>query len=104
VDPELVARPRRWDMRFIGRYMIEFGALVIRTRRPFYDSRPGTLLLASTGVLIAVALATPYVPIARAFGFVPLPATLLGTLIVITLFYVAATEQQKRWFYRRGAA
>jgi P-type Mg2+ transporter len=27
VDPELVERPRRWDMRFIGRYMVEFGAL-----------------------------------------------------------------------------
>ena len=25
VDPELVDRPRRWDIRFIGRYMIEFG-------------------------------------------------------------------------------
>ena len=27
VDPELVARPRRWDMRFIARFMIEFGIL-----------------------------------------------------------------------------
>jgi Mg2+-importing ATPase len=25
VDPELVERPRRWDIRFIGRYMLEFG-------------------------------------------------------------------------------
>jgi Mg2+-importing ATPase len=27
VDVELVARPRRWDMRFIGRFMVEFGLL-----------------------------------------------------------------------------
>jgi Mg2+-importing ATPase len=27
VDPELIDRPRRWDMRFIGRYMVEFGLL-----------------------------------------------------------------------------
>jgi Mg2+-importing ATPase len=27
VDPELVARPRRWEMRFIARFMVEFGAL-----------------------------------------------------------------------------
>jgi Mg2+-importing ATPase len=27
VDSELVARPRRWDMRFIGRFMVEFGFL-----------------------------------------------------------------------------
>ncbi len=27
VDRELVDRPRRWDIRFIGRYMVEFGIL-----------------------------------------------------------------------------
>jgi Mg2+-importing ATPase len=27
VDPELVERPRRWSMRFIGRFMVEFGVL-----------------------------------------------------------------------------
>ncbi|HVQ13358.1 MAG TPA: magnesium-translocating P-type ATPase, partial [Vicinamibacterales bacterium] len=27
VDPELVSHPRRWDMRFITRYMLEFGTL-----------------------------------------------------------------------------
>jgi Mg2+-importing ATPase len=27
VDAELVDRPRRWDMRFIGRFMVEFGLL-----------------------------------------------------------------------------
>jgi Mg2+-importing ATPase len=27
VDPELVDRPRRWDMRFIARFMVEFGLL-----------------------------------------------------------------------------
>lgn len=27
VDPELVAVPRRWDLRFIGRFMLEFGLL-----------------------------------------------------------------------------
>ena len=81
VDPELIARPQRWNMRFIGRFMLEFGAvssvfdfltfgalllvfraapdlfrtgwfveslltelviaLVVRTRRPFFRSRPG---------------------------------------------------------------
>jgi Mg2+-importing ATPase len=27
VDRELIERPRRWDMRFIGRFMVEFGLL-----------------------------------------------------------------------------
>jgi Mg2+-importing ATPase len=144
VDPELVARPRRWDTRFIGRYMVEFGAvssafdfvtfaallvvfragpdvfrtgwfveslltelvvaIVIRTRRPFYASRPGTLLLASTVALIALALATPYLPFVDVVGFVPLPPRLLATLVAITALYVVATELQKRWFYRKNQA
>jgi Mg2+-importing ATPase len=139
VDPELVARPRRWDTKFIGRYMIEFGALssafdfltfgalvvvfqatadvfrtawfveslltelvvalVIRTRRPFYASRPGTLLLTSTLALIALALATPYLPFVGVFGFVPLAPGLLMALVGITVLYVVATELQKRWFF-----
>jgi Mg2+-importing ATPase len=27
VDVEVVEAPRRWDIRFIGRYMVQFGAL-----------------------------------------------------------------------------
>jgi Mg2+-importing ATPase len=141
VDRELVDRPRRWDIRFIGRYMIEFGvlssmfdfltfgallvmfratpevfrtswfveslltelvvALVMRTRRPFFRSRPGTLLLESTIALIILALAIPYLPFVGVFGFVPLPGGLLATIGLITVLYVAATEVQKRRFYRR---
>jgi Mg2+-importing ATPase len=143
VDPELVEGPRRWDMRFIGRYMVEFGALssmfdfvtfavlleifhatpevfrtswfveslltelvvalVMRTRRPFFRSRPGRVLLASTMVLIPVTMAIPYAPFAGVFGFVPLPATLLTAIAVIAMLYVAATELQKKWFYRLAA-
>jgi Mg2+-importing ATPase len=140
VDPELVERPRRWDMRFIGRFMVEFGALssafdfltfgallalfraspdlfrtgwfveslltelvialVVRTRRPFYRSRPGTLLLASTCVLIAVTFAIPYLPLVGVLGFVPLPGTLALALSLITAVYVVAAELTKKWFYR----
>jgi Mg2+-importing ATPase len=140
IDPELVARPRRWDIRFIGRYMVEFGilssvfdiltfviliaifhaspelfrtswfveslltelvvALIMRTRRPFFRSRPGRVLLLSTMALIPFAVAIPYLPFARVFGFVPMPGMLAGTVVAITLAYVAATEVQKKWFYR----
>ena len=39
-------------------------ALVVRTRRPFFRSRPGTLLLRRRLSLIAVAFAIPYLPFA----------------------------------------
>jgi Mg2+-importing ATPase len=142
VDPELVDRPRRWDMRFIGRYMVEFGALssafdfatfaalllifqatpslfhtgwfveslltelvialVVRTRRPFYRSRPGDVLLWSTVVLIALTFAIPYLPGAGYLGFVPMPGLLVVLVAGITVAYVAAAELTKKWFYRHA--
>ena len=76
-------------------------ALVVRTRRPFLGSRPGGVLLWSTIALIVVAL---WLPSAGLFGFVPLPGTLLWTLVGITLLYVLATEATKRHFYRQPRA
>jgi Mg2+-importing ATPase len=142
VDPELVERPRRWDMRFIGRFMVQFGvlssifdlltfgillwffragpelfrtawfieslltelviALVVRTRRPFFRSRPGKFLLSSTLVLIPLSFAIPYLPYAGMIGFVPVPGMLLLTLAGITVLYVVAVELTKLWFYRRA--
>jgi Mg2+-importing ATPase len=147
VDPELIERPRRWDARFIGRFMVEFGllssvfdlltfgtllwlfhastdvfrtawfveslltelviALVVRTRRPFFRSRPGTILLVSTLVLAAITPVVPYLPFASSLGFVPLPATLIAALVLITGAYVMAAEAAKQHFYGRtppGAA
>lgn len=142
VDPELVASPRRWDMRFIARFMIEFGALssafdlvtfgvllqvfhataerfrtawfveslltelvialVVRTRRPFFRSRPGPLLLITTLVLVPATFAIPFLPYANVLGFVPLPAGLLASLATIAATYVVAAEATKRWFYRES--
>ena len=78
-------------------------ALVVRTRRPFYRSRPGALLLGSTAALAGLTIALPYIPFAGIFGFVPLPAGLLGALLAITVLYVVASEITKSWFYRRSS-
>jgi Mg2+-importing ATPase len=77
-------------------------ALVVRTRRPCWKSRPGRLLLVSTLCLVPLALAAPWLPGAGPVGFVPLPTDLLASLAGITLLYVAAAEIMKRAFYRRG--
>ena len=71
-------------------------ALVIRTRRPFVQSRPGSLLLWSTVIVAVASVAIPYVPAAGALGFVPLPAVMLGAIVAITAAYVLAAEIAKR--------
>ena len=77
-------------------------ALVVRTRRPFYRSRPGPWLLASTVAVIAVALVLPYLPWSSVFGFVPLPAPLVLVMIALVLAYVVAVEVAKKFFYARA--
>jgi Mg2+-importing ATPase len=140
VDAELVRRPRRWSMRFIGRFMVEFGllsslfdfmtfallwwlttrsaelfrtgwfiesllselivALLVRTRRPFYRSRPGSVLLWSTLVVTVLTLVLPYLPGAGWLGLMPLPLWLLAAICAIALLYAAAAELTKSHFYR----
>jgi Mg2+-importing ATPase len=78
-------------------------ALVIRTRRRFWKSRPGGLLFWSTITLVPIALFSPLLPGATLFGFVPLPWPLLSAVISVTTAYVASVEALKAWFFRREA-
>ncbi len=78
-------------------------ALVVRTRRPFFRSRPGTVLLWSSVVLGAVTLALPYLPFVGVIGLIPLPASLMVAILAVTALYVGATELLKAWFYRQRA-
>lgn len=73
----------------------------IRTTQPLWRSRPGTLLLGASAAGVAIAFTVPYVPIAQElFGFVPLPAPLLGYVVLVLVSYVATAELAKLWFYR----
>jgi P-type Mg2+ transporter len=76
-------------------------ALVVRTRHVFFRSRPSTLLLASSVVVAGIALTIPYLPFSSWFGFVPLPASLMLAMIVLTALYVVVTEVTKKYFYSK---
>ncbi|HLO16166.1 MAG TPA: magnesium-translocating P-type ATPase [Anaerolineales bacterium] len=76
-------------------------ALVVRTRGLFFRSRPGKLLLVSTLIIVAITLILPYVPFNFLFGFIPLPASLMLTMLGLTALYVLVTELAKRYFYSR---
>ncbi|MCE5207360.1 MAG: magnesium-translocating P-type ATPase [Chloroflexi bacterium] len=76
-------------------------ALVVRTRHPFFRSRPGRLLLVSTLIFIGITLVLPYLPFISVFGFVPLPAPLMLAMLGLTVLYVIATEITKKIFYSR---
>ncbi len=79
-------------------------ALVVRTRLPFYRSRPSKLLLGSSLICIAITLILPFLPVSAIFGFTPLPFPLMLTLIGMTMLYILAAEIAKRFFYTRLVA
>jgi Mg2+-importing ATPase len=141
VDSELVREPRRWDIKFIRKFMITFGivssifdyltfaalffvlhasvnrfrtgwfmesvisasliVLVIRTRKPFFQSKPGASLWLATLFVASATLALPYTPLGRLFGFTPMPAEFLLVLVGILFLYIVTAEIAKKVFYRR---
>jgi P-type Mg2+ transporter len=140
VDAEWVARPRRWDVKFIRNFMLIFGplssvfdyltfgallflfragpglfrsgwfvesvlsacmvVLVVRTRAPFYRSRPSKYLLGTTLLVMAATVVLPITPLGVLLGFVPLPLPLIGVIVAIVAMNVIAAEVAKRVFYR----
>jgi P-type Mg2+ transporter len=141
VDSEMVEQPRRWDIKFIRKFMLAFGllssvfdyltfgclllilhstvdqfrtgwfmesvvsacliVLVIRSRRPFFKSKPGKYLLLATLVIVVVTLLVPISPLAGLLEFQPLPVSFLLMLGAILLTYIISAELLKRVFYAR---
>ncbi|WP_245419096.1 cation transporting ATPase C-terminal domain-containing protein [Phyllobacterium endophyticum] len=73
--------------------------LVVRTRKAFWQSRPSALLVWLTAGTFLVAVATPILPYAAWFGFVPLPLPIMAGLFAITIMYLIASEATKHWFF-----
>jgi Mg2+-importing ATPase len=76
--------------------------LVVRTRRPFVLSRPGKYLLLSTLLVAGATLVLPYLPLAAAFGFTPVPVSFFLALGAILVLYILAAEAAKRIFYKKA--
>lgn len=75
--------------------------LVIRSRRPFFKSKPGKYLLAATLFIGIVTLCFPLTPFAAPFGFKPLPISIILLIGVIIGIYILTAEIVKRFFYKR---
>ena len=87
---------------FIESLMTElFITIVVRTRRPFFQSKPGGILTVSVLVVAGTTIFLPYTALGALFGFVPLPLGFMALLLAITLLYLLASELAKKWFYAR---
>jgi magnesium-translocating P-type ATPase len=75
--------------------------LVIRSRKPFFRSRPGKYLLIATLSIAVITLIFPFTPIGNIFGFSPLSFSTYLLLLMIVLVYILAAEITKRIFYKK---
>ncbi len=140
VDPELLAHPRRWSIRFIRNFMVVFGllsslfdfltfgallfllhanadqfrtgwfmvsvisasfvVLIIRTRRPFFSSKPSRSLMAVTLLVGFFTAILPFTPLSEPFGFTEISADFLVVVAMIVGIYIAAAELVKKVFSR----
>ena len=75
--------------------------LVIRSRKPFFRSKPGKYLLVATLLTSVLTLCIPFTSFASPFGFKPLPISVILIIGVIVGLYVLAAEIIKTFFYKR---
>jgi Mg2+-importing ATPase len=74
--------------------------LVIRSRKPFFRSKPGKYLLIATFSIAVVTIIFPFTPLGTVFGFSPLSFTTYLLLLLIILLYIFAAEITKTFFYK----
>ena len=75
--------------------------LVIRTRQSILKSRPSTLLLLATFMIVTVTLLIPYSRFAGPLGLVPLRPVFLAMLGGVVALYIVSAEVVKKAFYKR---
>ena len=73
---------------------------IIRTTQPLRDM-PHPLLVLSSLSAFGMAVALPYSPLAPWLGFVPVPASLMGALLLVTVTYLIVVYGVKRLFFNR---
>ena len=141
VDPESVESPRRWDLKFISKFMLVFGllstvfdyvtfavlifllhantdefrstwfteslisasivVLVIRTRRPLFNSKPRKYLVLAILAVVGLTFAIPITPLGQLFELKSLSITYLIAVSLIVLSYILTAEVAKKIFYKR---
>jgi Mg2+-importing ATPase len=86
---------------FVGSVLTAVTALyVLRTRRPFFRSRPSRWLMLASAVVVVITIAIPYSPVSAPLGFVPLSLPIVLILVAITLVYLVSNELVKRIFWK----
>jgi len=75
--------------------------LVIRSRKPFFKSRPSKYLSMATFFVVIVTMILPFTPLGEIFGFTRLPMSFFVLIGIITMAYILTAEIAKTVFYKK---
>ena len=75
--------------------------LVIRSRKPFFKSRPSKYLFVATLLVVIVTVTLPFTPLGEIFGFSRLPMAFLLFIAIIVVGYIVTAEIVKTIFYKK---
>ncbi|WP_157964516.1 magnesium-translocating P-type ATPase [Exiguobacterium flavidum] len=75
--------------------------LVMRTRKPFYKSRPARPLLYSTIIIFLLTLLLPYLPVYTILRLEPVRLPVILSLFGLLGGYVIMTEIGKHYFFKK---
>ena len=73
----------------------------IRTKLPFYKSKPGTMLLFISMAVVATLVVLVFTPIGHIFEFVQLNMAMLGFILGIIAAYFTTAEIAKKYFFKK---
>jgi P-type Mg2+ transporter len=73
---------------------------IIRTHKNPFKSRPNSWLTASSLLVVAIAIALPFTPLAGYLGFEPLPPLFFLVLTGMVALYLLIVQRVKKWFFR----
>ncbi|MDD5162872.1 MAG: magnesium-translocating P-type ATPase [Candidatus ainarchaeum sp.] len=97
--PEAVFRTAWFILSALSEIIITFA---IRSRRPFYKSRPSKLLFVSSIITIIATVGITYTWIGNVlFEFVALPLTILLFIAALLVLYFAAAETAKHFLFKK---
>ena len=77
-----------------------FIVLIIRTKRPFFSSRPSRSLMVVTVLVSLFTIILPFTPLSEPFGFTRISGYFLLAVAVIMVLYIASAELVKKIFNR----
>lgn len=75
--------------------------LVIRSKMPFFKSRPGKYLLLATLLIAVITFILPLTPLGAILGFSPLRISTYLLIMLIIFLYILSAEITKRIFYEK---